>query len=765
MKSVQFYVTLTLICVFITHCQAAISDELLQTILKNITAVKEEADKALLQCTKHDAMVTMDAGPSKNQEAFHCVQGLFGSSPIAVSFSCAEKLQLKVLHIIKDRFQLSKNEIIEVTKSLAPLLHRKVTSDVSPHVEKNPKPSECPFGQPDGVVCDEFQRYRTIDGSCNNLKHPLWGRAFRSFLRFLDPDYADGIEEPRASSTGAPLVSPRRVSMKISKGFSSLAPVHTFLLMNFGQFLDHDITLTPISTLMTTDSNGQVKTVKVECGKSGCETDGEEKQDCFPIPIPHFDRDFINKECLMFVRSAASPPEDCKVGPREQLNQITAYLDASNVYGSSKERNQELRDASQPDRGRLYLETNPAGFKGMLPFAEDEECRDTTDKIHCFLAGDNRRNEHPGLMSLHTTYHRYHNVIEEKLHHINPHWGGERLYQESRRIVIASWEQHVFNEYLPTVLGPQIMQRYGLVLEKCGYWNGYDSHLNPEIRNAFAAAAFRFGHSSIPDFLHVVGKDGNVLDKHLFSEVFNRPTLMYEEYASGTSPIDAIVRALFHRPMEIVNKQFTKQITTRLFSENPPNGLGTDLVSLNIQRGRDHGIPGYCEWRQWCGLSVPKRFKDMKDMPKKAMRQLRKLYDGRLEDVDLYPAAISERPVPGGVVGPTFACIIAQQFRNLRAGDRFWYEREDPVTGFSLEQLKEIRKSRISRVICDTADDVGPIQPFVLLQPVTEAFKNLETNSYQTVYSYASLYQGGNNERVSCSELPTIDLEKWKDFA
>lgn len=41
---------------------------------------------------------------------------------------------------------------------------------------------------------------------------------------------------------------------------------------------------------------------------------------------------------------------------------------------------------------------------------------------------------------------------------------------------------------------------------------------------------------------------------------------------------------------------------------------GLDLVSLNVQRGRDHGLPPYPEWREFCGLSKPKTFADMEGM-------------------------------------------------------------------------------------------------------------------------------------------------------
>ena len=132
-----------------------------------------------------------------------------------------------------------------------------------------------------------------------------------------------------------------------------------------------------------------------------------------------------------------------------------------------------------------------------------------------------------------------------------------------------------------------------------------------------------------------------------------------------------------------------------------------DLVALNVQRGRDHGLPPYLEWRKICGLPkitswkqlvsivdgpqvfdlkfnlLEKLFSNYFNFTFQLVPRLQRLYD-RIEDIDVFVGGVVERPSPGSILGPTFQCIVGDQFRRLRLGDRFWYEEPRQSGSFTL---------------------------------------------------------------------------------
>jgi len=197
-----------------------------------------------------------------------------------------------------------------------------------------------------------------------------------------------------------------------------------------------------------------------------------------------------------------APRIDCSLGYADQLSQTTHWLDSSNVYGSTKEEEAELRlyRNGQLRGGRLL---SAHGSKGMLPLQEKEgdECTNPDEGTHCFNAGDLRVNEMIGLTATHTIWFREHNRLATELQRINPSWSDEQLFYEARRILNAEYQHILYNEWLPIIVGRNYMEVYGILPLSHGYANDYNSRIDATVSNAFAAAAFRMGHTLIQGIL------------------------------------------------------------------------------------------------------------------------------------------------------------------------------------------------------------------------------------------------------------------------
>lgn len=194
---------------------------------------------------------------------------------------------------------------------------------------------------------------------------------------------------------------------------------------------------------------------------------------------------------------------------------------------------------------------------------------------------------------------------------------------------------------------------------------------------------------------------------------------IHEEFANPANletagSVERILLGLVNQPPQKRDEFISEELTNHLF-QTPGFPFGMDLAAINIQRGRDHGIPPFAHWRQPCGLSPVRKWADLnRVMSPEAADKFRDLY-ASVEDIDLFSAGLAEKPVAGGLVGPTFACIIAQQFRNLRKGDRFWYENPFVENRFSSRQLQEIKRISLAHIMCRTTDNIDDIQPFVML--------------------------------------------------
>jgi peroxidase len=78
-----------------------------------------------------------------------------------------------------------------------------------------------------------------------------------------------------------------------------------------------------------------------------------------------------------------------------------------------------------------------------------------------------------GLVSIQTLFTREHNRIATELAKINPTWTDEKLFLETRRIIVALVQHIVYNEWLPTVTGNRSLSP----LTTNSYYSGYDANV------------------------------------------------------------------------------------------------------------------------------------------------------------------------------------------------------------------------------------------------------------------------------------------------
>ncbi|CAI5795086.1 myeloperoxidasemyeloperoxidase-like [Podarcis lilfordi] len=575
------------------------------------------------------------------------------------------------------------------------------------------------------VRCPQNSPYRTITGECNNRKHPHFGMSNHGYARWLPAEYEDGVSLPKGLIQGQlyhghPLPLVRQVSNEIIATPNEKITddqERSLAFMHWGQWVDHDMDLAPMTE--TSIQNQDVH----------CDTSCNYAPPCFPIKIPPGDPRITKPGiCMPFIRT--TPVCNPTTFIREQLNSITSFLDASMVYGSEEPLARSLRNQSN-SLGLMALNQNftDAGL-GLLPFESNSNsiCLYTnrTANIPCFNAGDKRVTENLGLTALHTLFVREHNRLARELKALNPHWDGEKIYQEVRKIIGAVNQVITFRDYLPLVLGNEMNKQLPL-------YKGYNDSEDPTVSNVFSLA-FRFGHGSVPPF--VPRLDQNFKPLVPYSNVLLHLTFSASWRIVMEGGIDPLLRGLLadHAKLMKQNQMMVEELQDRLFEQLELIGL--DLASLNLQRGRDHGLPGYNAWRRFCGLSEPSDETELAAVMGNSQlaKKFIDLY-GTPENIDIWIGAMAEPFVPYGRVGPLLACLIGTQFRKTRDGDRFWWENPGVFTPW---QRRVLSGASLSRIICDNTH----------IQEVPhDVFK---MNHYPSDF-------------VKCREIGGLDLSAWKE--
>ena len=467
------------------------------------------------------------------------------------------ELNLATGLLLTKRFDLSHDEIINAL----PMIDLMSKSHQRHH--KHQMHDLCP-GHMKTMMCTKT-RYRTITAHCNNLKHPTWGASKTPYSRYLPPDYADGLNAPRAARDGKPLPSARLITSTIHVDADQPSHDYSMAFADWGQLLNHDIT-------------------RVAVGEAPDCCPHLLKGLCMPIPVPPNDPLYseFNVKCLKFERSLAAARPKCLLGHRAQINLITSPVDASFVYGSTRAQANQLR-AHKGGKMRVWNYFEKLKLKPLLPpklEQRDKDCIARPKNLYCFDAGDVRVNEQTHLTVLHTIYLREHNRIAKQLAELNIDWDDDKIYQETRHIVAAGMQHVMMNEFAPLLLGSHYVEKYKLKPMLAGFWMGYDPSVTISTGTGFAAAGFRYGHSMIEGTIRRMDPlTGRLIEAQLLRFLFKRPFMLYEPGA-----IDQLLAGMLLSAAEQADPFVSEELSGHLF-QPPKAQFGHDLPAINIQRG------------------------------------------------------------------------------------------------------------------------------------------------------------------------------------
>lgn len=499
------------------------------------------------------------------------------------------------------------------------------------------------------------------------MPFPLRGAANTQLRRLVQPAYADGVAAP----SGADRPNPRLVSNIVAaepgpipneQGASSF-------LWQWGQFLDHDLDLTETA---------------------------EDEPFSIPIPPgdPWFDPQGFGGVQMELHRSLFAPGTGTQPrNPRQQLNLVTSYIDASNVYGSELERSLVMR--RKDGSGELNL-----GERGLLMRNTPGMPNAGGDDDTLFLAGDVRANEQVGLTALHTLFAREHNRLARIIRAAHSALDADGVFERARALVAAEMQVITYKEFLPALLGADALRPY----------EGFQPAVDASVSNLFSTVAYRLGHSMLNESLLRLDRSGAAIPAgHLpLAQAFFAPEKLEEE-----GGIEPVLRGFAAQRARRIDPFVVDAVRNFLFGA--PGSGGFDLAALNIQRGRDHGLPDYNTVRRELGLAEKTSFAAISSDPR-VQQRLEQAYT-TIDRIDPWVGALAEDHLPGGLAGELIHTVLVEQFERLRDGDRCWYAIYfDPVTAAQLESLRLsdiIRmNTAIGREIDDDVFHAPPLSPF-----------------------------------------------------
>jgi hypothetical protein len=403
----------------------------------------------------------------------------------------------------------------------------------------------------------------------------------------------------------------------------------------------------------------------------------------------------------------ATSPDSTNAGgklPPTYVNKVTPWWDGSQIYGSTEERNRELRAGED---GKLKMED------GRLP--------EETDKgLHGLdLTGFND-NYWVGLALLHTIWVKEHNAICDMLKGHHPDWDDENLFLHARLINSALIAKIHTIEWTPGILANPVLQVamnanwYGVLPKWVKKYFGHigkgetlsgivgselDHHSAPYSITSEFVSVYRM-HSLIPDDYEIRShKTGEVLEETDFTPLQGHGTREWMDkhsledwyYSIGVAHPGAIT--MHNHPDALRN-------LTRI------NGDHVDIGSLDILRDRERGVPRYNDFREKLRKKRIEKFEDLTDNPEWA-QQIKEVYNGNIDAVDTQVGLLAEPLPPGfGFSDTAFRIFILMASRRLKS-DRFYTTDYTPEV-YTREGINWVEENLMGDVLLRHHPELAP---------------------------------------------------------
>ena len=491
--------------------------------------------------------------------------------------------------------------------------------------------------------------FRPIGATGNNLANPALEPVPGSAELAIAPlNFAPGTDDGLINGPNA-----RTISNVICGGTGangqnaqSTDPVASAWLYVFGQFVDHDVDL---------------------------EDTPEDTPDISVID-PTGDPVFTAGTEIAMTRDLRDPATNTIIIT------VAGYLDFSQLYGSDPLTAARLRNRD------VTLVSSDNGL--ALPVVDDE-----------FVTGDVRVMENPELTALTTLFMREHNYWVARLGASNPTWTGDQLYNMAKAITTAEYQNIVYKEYVPLLVGNVL-----------GTYAGYNPKVRAQVTQEFSTAAFRMGHSQVSDTQEGLDNSGNVtFTQSLVAAFFNTPEI------DESNGIDALLRSLGVDYAQATDPYTVAALRDLLFAPLVGGDVDEmDLIAIDIQRQRDVGLGTLNQTRQALKLKPYTPFAELTPDPV-LQQNLQSVY-GTINNVDLFTGGLCEPHVKGALVGQTFQAIIAGQFAALRAGDRFFWQNEH----FDPQTAQMIGNTTLAQIMMRDTDTTARLQPNLFIEaPLT----------------------------------------------